>query len=275
MQWSQLLTGVLAGAMWLVSRVSSPAFAEWAVRLCWPIALILPCVAACLTAARRLSAPSALLPAAILLLITPDLYLQFVPGRIDHHNVQITLAVAAFAAALAPAMKTRAAALAGLFSGLGLAIGLEAMFFHALVGASFALRLAADREDTDTAKAYGLALLASTVGFYAVQTPPWRWSLSFCDSLGLNVVLAVFSPVGALRSPARWRGGFRPRRGWAWSLPWASSRPAPGWPPIPAAFTDRSWPWIPGCGRSGLIGSSRSSRGGRRSPATVTPPSAR
>ncbi len=198
MQWSQLLTGVLAGATWLVSRVSSPAFAEWAVRLCWPMALILPCVAACLTAARRLSTPSALLPAAILLLITPDLYLQFVPGRIDHHNVQITLAVAAFAAALAPTMKTRAAILAGLFSGLGLAIGLEAMFFHALVGVSFALRLAADREEASTAKAYGLALLASTVGFFAVQTPPWRWPLSFCDSLGLNVVLAASLAGGGL-----------------------------------------------------------------------------
>ena len=39
-------------------------------------------------------------------------------------------------------------ALAGVGSGLGLAVGLEAIAFHALVGAAFVLNLARDRQGT-------------------------------------------------------------------------------------------------------------------------------
>ncbi len=191
MHWSQLLTGVLAAAMWSVSRLTSPSFAEWAVRFCWPLLLILPGVAASLAAARRLATASALLPAAVLLLITPDLYIQFVPGRIDHHNVQIVLAVAAFAAVLFAPDNPKFAALTGLFSGLGLAIGLEALFFHALIGASVALRLASDKTKAPMAIAYGLTLTVATLACFAVQTPPGRWPLPYCDALGINVIFAV------------------------------------------------------------------------------------
>ncbi|MHB8529033.1 MAG: hypothetical protein ACYC8V_05920 [Caulobacteraceae bacterium] len=198
MQWSQLLTGALAGSMWLLSRILSPATAEWATRFCWPLLLVFPGVLASLAAARGLAKPSAILPTACLLLLTPNLYVQFVPGRIDHHNLQIVLAVGALAAAVARTERTKFAALAGVLSGLGLAIGLEAMLFHALIGASFALRLAADPQEARPARAYGLALAASTLGFFALQTPPWRWSLSYCDSLGLNLVAAVAIAGGGL-----------------------------------------------------------------------------
>ncbi|HEV2364264.1 MAG TPA: hypothetical protein VGS12_08735 [Caulobacteraceae bacterium] len=192
MHWSQLLTGLLAGLIWIVSRFTSMAEAEWAVRFAWPLLLIFPAVAAGLTVARRLGAGSAALLTAVLMVLSPNLFIQFVPGRIDHHNVQIMLAMWAFAAALAADDSVAWGAAAGAISGLGLAIGLEAMLFHALVGASFALRMAFDpKKSARPAIAYGLALTAATFGFFALQTPPWRWGLSWCDDIGLNLIAAV------------------------------------------------------------------------------------
>src|SRR5262245_48154124 len=54
MHWSRLLDGLLAGLIWLFQRALTPAAAETAVRLIWPVALIFPAVFCALTIARRL-----------------------------------------------------------------------------------------------------------------------------------------------------------------------------------------------------------------------------
>ena len=68
--------------------------------------------------------------------IDMPMFLQFRPGRIDHHNVQIALCMVALAGAALG--KARGAALAGFATGLGIAIGLEALIiFEVLIGALF------------------------------------------------------------------------------------------------------------------------------------------
>src|ERR1043165_3740008 len=42
MRWSRLLDGLLAGLIWLFRLVLTPSAAETAVRLLWPLILILP-----------------------------------------------------------------------------------------------------------------------------------------------------------------------------------------------------------------------------------------
>ncbi|MGH7015848.1 MAG: STT3 domain-containing protein, partial [Caulobacteraceae bacterium] len=198
MQWSRLLTGAEAIALWIANQLAPAGRAEWAMRFFWPLALIPAGVVSALAAARRLGGPAALVPAALLLLLDPNLYVQFIPGRLDHHNLQIVLAVAAFACAIARRDREKWAAASGVLSGLGLAIGLEALFFHALIGVFFALRLVADPREARTARAYGVGLATSTLVFFCVQTPPWRWGLSFCDALALNTVVAVIVAGGGL-----------------------------------------------------------------------------
>ncbi|MGH6987938.1 MAG: hypothetical protein ACRED9_14015 [Caulobacteraceae bacterium] len=198
MQWSRLLTGAEAVALWIANLLAPAGRGEWAMRFFWPLALIPVGVVFALAAARRLGGPAALVPAALLLLLDPNLYVQFIPGRLDHHNLQIALAVASFACAIARRDREKWAAASGVFSGLGLAIGLEALFFHALIGVFFALRLVADPREAKTARAYGVGLATSTLVFFCVQTPPWRWGLSFCDALALNTVVAVIAAGGGL-----------------------------------------------------------------------------
>ncbi len=191
LHWSRLLDGGLAGVMLLLRPFVGPATAEWAMRDFWPLAWILPAVASSLLVARNLGSRSAVFLTALLLVFNTQLYRQFTPGRIDHHNIQITMTVAALACVLATRNRARWAALGGIATGLGLAVGLEALAFQALIGAAYALELARDRTAARPAAAYGLALALSAVVFMAVQTPPWRWSMSFCDALSLNLVAGL------------------------------------------------------------------------------------
>ncbi len=204
MHWSRLLDGALAGCLWLVERVTTPGWAELIVRFSWPLLWIAPAAIAALSVARSLGGKLAVFCCAMLLLTNTQMYVQFRPGRIDHHNVQITMAAIAVACAMAKGQRTRFAALAGLASGLGLAIGIEALAFHALAGASFALSAAVDRDEAKPARAYGLALAAATTGLFLLQTPPDRWGLPFCDALAFNLVVAILIAGLGLAAFATW-----------------------------------------------------------------------
>ncbi|HLK23781.1 MAG TPA: hypothetical protein VKT30_03900 [Caulobacteraceae bacterium] len=212
MHWSRLLDGALAVCIWVVDRFTTPEWSELVVRFAWPLLWIPLAVWAALAIARSLGGRLAVFCCALLLLSNTQLYVQFRPGRIDHHNVQITMAVVAVACAMAREHRVRFAALAGLASGLGLAIGIEALAFHALAGASFAISAGADRKQAPAARAYGLALAGGALCLFMLQTPPWRWGLPFCDQLGVNLVAAIVVAGLGLAGFATW--GIRPGAAW-------------------------------------------------------------
>jgi hypothetical protein len=215
MHWSRLLDGALAGANWLLLRFVSPPAAEWALRFAWPLLWVAPAVVCALCLARRLGGRSAVLVGAVLLLLDVQLYAQFRPGRIDHHNVQIVMAMLAAVAAVGGSREARWAALAGAASALGLAVGIEALAFHALVGAGFALRLVMDPAQVRAARAYGGALAGVGLAAFLVQTPPGLWASPACDALALNLVLALVAGGGGLALVAGFvgRSGARLRIG--------------------------------------------------------------
>lgn len=215
MHWSRLLDGGLAAMTWLFRGLLSPAAAETATRMVWPLMWIFPAVTCALLTARRLGGAGAVFVCAILLATNVQVYEQFRPGRVDHHNVQIVLTLIAAACAMAQD-RARWAWLAGAAAGLGLAIGVEALAFQALIGASFGLRAAVDPVQARPARNYALALLAATLAFYGLQTPPWRWSMAFCDAIGLNLVAAVVTASLGLAALAQWGG--RLSTGWRLTL---------------------------------------------------------
>jgi len=191
MHWSRLVDGALAGAMAGARLITPPATAEWLIRLIWPLAWIFPAAVAALTIARNIGGRSAVFLTALLLCFDLGLYEQFVPGRIDHHNLQIVMALIALAGATLRAQDGRGAIVAGLAGALGLGVGLEALLIHGLIGAYYAFRLARDRGQASVTGAYGVSLAIACIAIFLFQTPPWRWSLSFCDALALNSVVAV------------------------------------------------------------------------------------
>jgi hypothetical protein len=191
LHWSRLLDGALS--MWIKAFevVLPPQTAETAVRFVWPLFWILPATLCALAISRRLGGSLAVFICAVLLASNQQAFEQFVPGRIDHHNIQIVMTMIAAACAMAEEQRPRWAPTAGAATGLGLAIGIEALPFHLLIGTSYALRAAAGEDDARTTRNYALSLAGATLVFYGLQTPPWRWSMSFCDASGLNLTVAI------------------------------------------------------------------------------------
>lgn len=199
MHWSRLLDGALAAAMNTLGLTAPPARAEVWVRYGWPLAWVFPVVLGGLAMARNVGARSAVFVCAILLALDTAMFVQFRPGRIDHHNIQIVMTVVAAACALVQGERRgRWAAAAGAASALGLCIGIEALAFHALIGAAYGARLMADRRTAGEGRAYGLALAVASVALFAIQTPPGRWPMPFCDAIGENLVLALFAAGAGL-----------------------------------------------------------------------------
>ena len=198
MHWSRLVDGGIAAMDRAFGLVLPADQAEAVTRMAWPLVWTFPAIWAALALARRLGGAPALLPAAAMLMINILLYSQWWPGRIDHHDIQITMALAAAAGAAFGGV--RGGVLAGVATGFGLAVGIEVLPFAALAGASFALRfLLEPKAHARAAQAYGGALAVATSAFYVAQTSPARLGASVCDALGANLWAGVVAAgVGLL-----------------------------------------------------------------------------
>jgi hypothetical protein len=213
MHWSRLLDGGIALLDRLFRLGLSADDAEWATRFTWPLLWIVPAVWATLLSARRLGLGvlnnAAVVIAAIVLASDIGLYVQFRPGRIDHHDVQMTCVFLAVAGAVQNERAVAGALLAGLATALGTAVGLEGLVFSAALGMLLALRFAFDRTTARAAQAYGASLALATAALFAIQTPPWRWGVEACDALAANLVAAMAVAGVGLFVLARLGSGLR------------------------------------------------------------------
>ncbi len=160
---------------------------------------------------------AAALPAAVL--ATPALViplLQMLPGRVDHHGLQLVLTAlgAGFLLrSLAPGRSWAAVGL-GIAGGASLAVGLETLPF--LGAATTILCLAwvlGGRPAATALTCFGGALAATSVILLFLTLPPAAWATVACDRLSLphlalgGMVLAsgaAATAFGRLRPEARW-----------------------------------------------------------------------
>jgi hypothetical protein len=190
LHWSRLVDGGIAAVELFFRLFLAPAKAEYVTRVAWPLLWIGPAVGATIFIARRLRGDNAAFACAAFLAVNYILFWQWSPGRIDHHDLQMTAALCALAGAVAGGR--RGACLAGLATAGGLAVGIEALIFLGLVGAFFAVRFALDpTAHVRPARAYAAALLVGLVVLYLAQTPPAWWGVARCDMLGVNLVAAA------------------------------------------------------------------------------------
>jgi hypothetical protein len=202
--WSRLVDAGLAG-LYLIARPFAGAdLAEHFMRAAWPLLWLGVAMAAVAAVAWRTGGRRAAVLSLIIAACALPALQHFKVGRIDHHNVQIALAMAVLAAALWSDRARHAAALAGGLTGLATSIGLESVLFVAAAGAAITMRFILERETKDGTLSsatqlsrYGIALAASvSVGFLLTQNPA-RWSDVACDALAINwLVPAVIIGIG-------------------------------------------------------------------------------
>jgi hypothetical protein len=198
--WSRLIDAGLAGLFLAFRPFVAADLAEVLMRAVWPLLWLLAAMGAVAALAWRIAGRNAALVALVVCACALPAFQHFKPGRIDHHNVQIALALAVVAAAAWSDRARHAAALAGALTGLAAAVGLEGLLFLVTGGAALALRFAfggyrdaaTPPESDATARslgAYGLALAASMLVGFLVIVPPAQWGRSACDAIAINWLL--------------------------------------------------------------------------------------
>jgi hypothetical protein len=191
LHWSRLIDAGLAGLLLFFEAFVDHLDAERLMRTWWPLLWLLPTMVGMAAIAWRIAGREAAMVALLFAMVGVPAYQQFTPGRIDHHNVQITLTLLLVAATVWSDRKPWTAVAAGALSGFALAIGFESLPYLAVCGAAFAARYVVDRASTPALRAYGLSLAVSAAVAFGVSVGPAHWTRNLCDAIAINNVAAT------------------------------------------------------------------------------------
>lgn len=195
--WSRLIDLPLAALLTAFDLMMPEAGAELALRIVWPLTLLL---AFLYLLGRetdiRGGAWAALLAIALAVTCITDI-VQFVPGRIDHHNAMILCATIGILRLARSLDDPEAGWSAGIFLGLGVAIGYESLALTvASIGASVLFALLPGRSLLGPSRA-AVTFAAALAIALAMTTAPDNFFVEHCDSLSMNLVmLAAIAAAG-------------------------------------------------------------------------------
>lgn len=204
--WSRLIDVGLGGLLTLFGLFLPAASAELAMRATWPLLLMVPLLWVMASWAGSRSGRIAGLFAIALGVTTLTGTVEYLPGRIDHHNAMVLAAVAGIACLSRSFGDRRYGWAAGICLGLGTAVGYESIVLTMLALATAGvIALLADRGADGVlaaARGYAQTLLAA----WLVTTAPSSWTAIGCDALSANlVVLAVWAAVAVWLALVRGR----------------------------------------------------------------------
>lgn len=209
MHWSRLADAVPAAMILALTPLIGTHGAEVAMVIAWPALLFLCYLLLAARIAGRLHGPGARPIAVILAAIAFPTISLFIPGRIDHHALQIVLMLA-LVDGLLQRPSRGAGAVMGLVVAASLAIGLEsAPELVAVMAALGWLWLTGDAREDGRALGFGVALAGATALMLAFMHPQ-VWPREWCDgftpaSTSATLALAAGWSVLGLAGP-RLRG---------------------------------------------------------------------
>lgn len=187
MHWSRLIDLPIAVLITFFRQFLPETAAEAAALLVWPLSLTVPLLATIGLAGRRIGGPQVMQIAFAMTAILVVTSNRFLPGAIDHHNVQFVL-IATMAAMLVDAdYKPWSFAVAGAAAALAIAIGAETTPIVAVVCLVVAVLWAWHGSDfAAAARAFALAIAIGVTIFFFTTVPPSRYGEVTCDSLSVG-----------------------------------------------------------------------------------------
>lgn len=211
MHWSRLPDLAPAAIIALLTPLLGGHGAELVAVIVWPALLFVAALTLTAAIARALetSAPTAIVVAALAYPATA----LFLPGRIDHHGLQLVLLLALVLALLGPGSWRKGVA-AGLASAASLVIGMEMAPLLAAAGGVLVIRWATDGEGERRRFAgYGLSLSAG-LATSALLLRTSGWDYPACDGFAMPLwraaQIAALAPL-ALGLLAPWLSSVRRR----------------------------------------------------------------
>lgn len=195
MHWSRVPDLPLAGIITLFRPLVGTAHAELIAVLLWPSLLFVAQLMLIAAIARRLggaaTAPTAMLVAA---LAFPAIS-QFMPGRIDHHGLQIVLLTTCVHGLIAPSSRWRGAAVgAAMFASL--ATGLEMLPLIAVIGGWAVVEWL---RGADGARLAGIGAGLGIAGTLGAGLIPASGPDGLCDALNPALrIIVIAGGIGTL-----------------------------------------------------------------------------
>lgn len=203
MHWSRLIDWPIATLISIYSLFLSPHQAEVAALATWPLLLVVPLLASAGLASYRLGGKGGMVIALILSVLFLAAIVRFRPGAIDHHNVQLVLAVFMTAMLIDPLARASNFAAAAIAGGLALAIGAETTPLVAVSAIVVAVLWAIDGERyRKGAIGFGLAFAAATGAIFFGTTPMDLYASVTCDTLSLGYLSLATVGGAALAASA-------------------------------------------------------------------------
>lgn len=202
MHWSRLVDAPIAAMIAILSHVMDRANAEIVALTVWPSLLALAYIGATVAIATRIAGPESAWPAALCTLFAIHVRALFGAGNIDHHNVQLVLALITLAALVRLERGATMGIAAGLATALMLAVGLETLPLIAGAGLACAMSIIIDsRRFRRGAFGFGVSFALASVALYGGAVPVIRPTTLVCDFLSapyLAVALIGGAGVAAL-----------------------------------------------------------------------------
>jgi hypothetical protein len=193
MHWSRLVDAPMLALLSAGKLLFGPGGGERLVMFVWPLGLFLAFILMALALAKRLGNSEALLPAAVLAVLNIDILTHFIPGRLDHHNVQLVLLLVLLCGLTGDRDDRRGGIVAGLALAAMLAVAMEALPYAVATGLLLPLRWAFDGRNGPDRRlaAFGLSLAAALAILYVTTVPDG--GAAYCDAFS-----AVYLSIGMI-----------------------------------------------------------------------------
>ncbi|HEY0124125.1 MAG TPA: hypothetical protein VGC14_20660 [Rhizobium sp.] len=187
MHWSRFIDLPIASLIAFFRLFLAPERAEAAALTVWPLMLVLPLMAFMGLAGRRVAGVEGMHFSLILTTLFVLTSRRFVPGSIDHDNVQLSLVALSVAMLADESYRPRNFAIAAIALAIALGIGAETTPFVAVACMAVAGLWAWDGEIfAPAARAFALTLTVAVSAAFLALVPPHLYSTVTCDNLSLG-----------------------------------------------------------------------------------------
>ena len=198
MHWSRLPDLVPAAIIVLLAPLLGTHLAELTAVVIWPTLLFAAALFLVARIARSIGGPGTARTALIVAAIAYPATTIFLPGRIDHHGLQIVLLLIVTRTLIRPPTLGHGLT-AGLAAAASLVIGMETAPLLAAAGLAMAIEwLFARHAADDRMMGFGIALGAGLLGASIIFKTD-QWSYAACDSFTATAwrgaVIAAFAPM--------------------------------------------------------------------------------
>jgi asparagine N-glycosylation enzyme membrane subunit Stt3 len=192
MHWSRLADLSLAAFMAPLTAIFGPDLGAKYATFWAPIVGGVVYVWVGARTAKALGGQKAFLAAIVLVASAPAALSYFMPGRVDHHGLQMTLIAAALWGLFS---STRLSSLfAGVAIAAGIAVGLEALPLQIVLIAWVAARWGFRGEEVkEQTIGFGLGFGIALVVLFVATTPMAKWYLPVNDAIGRGYVVLGFA----------------------------------------------------------------------------------